>query len=181
MRAKSPPRAKQTGPKQVKPLPSQSGPSEGWHLPAGCRKRHFFTDGRSVCKTRLLTHAPAHGFEPYHQHNGQYCRVCLREFAYTVHNGLHAHRTQSVESERAFAREWQKRQTEDHQLEKILGQGNVSARDARVAATIIQWLGSNIGREFLESVARRRAPRTQVEAKASKLADEKQGHLFAEL
>lgn len=54
----------------------------------------------------------------------------------------------------AFAAEWTKAQTEDHQLEWLIG-NNYSDRDAEVAATVVQWLGSNVGMCFLEGVIRR--------------------------
>jgi hypothetical protein len=54
----------------------------------------------------------------------------------------------------AFAMEWTKAQTESHQLAWLLG-NNFSDRDAEVAATVIQWLGSNVGMCFLEDVIKR--------------------------
>jgi hypothetical protein len=54
----------------------------------------------------------------------------------------------------AFAMEWTKAQEESHQLAWLLG-NNFSDRDAEVAATVIQWLGSNVGMCFLEDVINR--------------------------
>ena len=54
----------------------------------------------------------------------------------------------------AFALQWSKYQVEGHTLAWLLGK-DFSDRDAEVAATIIQWLGSNVGMCFLEDVIKR--------------------------
>lgn len=76
-----------------------------------------------------------------------------------IHVGLNAHRLTddglSTDREKAFAEQWQAEQ-EQHLLAYLLGENNqrglVSDRDAAVAATVIQWLGSNVGNGFLERV-----------------------------
>lgn len=78
----------------------------------------------------------------------------------SIHTGLHARRLAdtgpSSMREKAFAEQWQKEQ-EDDLLAYLLGSdnhpGNVSERDAQVAATVIQWLGSNVGQNFLDKVS----------------------------
>lgn len=54
-----------------------------------------------------------------------------------------------------FARLWQEQNDLQHTLEYILSNDNrravVSERDIEVAATVIQWLGSNVGMSFLTS------------------------------
>ncbi len=64
------------------------------------------------------------------------------------HEGLHADRLlprADNPRERAFAAEWKK------QAPGTLGHliGDHTQRDAEVAATIIQWLGSNVGMSFI--------------------------------
>jgi len=54
----------------------------------------------------------------------------------------------------AFAMEWTRAQVESRQLARLLG-NNFSDRDAEVAATVIQWLGSNVGMCFLEEAIKR--------------------------
>ncbi len=57
----------------------------------------------------------------------------------------------------SFARAWHYANARyTHTLEYLLGKPNeqavVSDRDRMVAATVIQWLGSNVGMSFLEDV-----------------------------
>ena len=61
------------------------------------------------------------------------------------------------QSELTFAQEWEKINNNGHVLEYILGShnerhNNLTDRDIQVAATVIQWLGSNVGQSFLETV-----------------------------
>ncbi len=75
------------------------------------------------------------------------------------HTGLRAYRLKddgpSTLREKAFAELWQQEQ-ESHLLEYLLGsdnqKGNVTERDAQVAATVIQWLGTAVGQSFMEKV-----------------------------
>jgi hypothetical protein len=75
------------------------------------------------------------------------------------HTGLRAYRLKddgpSTLREKAFTDLWQQEQ-ESHLLEYLLGsdnqKGNVSERDAQVAATVIQWLGTAVGQSFIEKV-----------------------------
>jgi len=71
-------------------------------------------------------------------------------------------RMRRVNAEAFYARAWKKFNASDDALSMILcgdvarqkGYGRVqySRRDAQVAATIIQWLGTNVGRAFVETV-----------------------------
>lgn len=78
----------------------------------------------------------------------------------SIHTGLHARRLAdtgpSSLREKAFAEQWEKEQDDDL-LAFLLGsdnhRGNLSERDAQVAATVIQWLGTNVGQNFLEKVS----------------------------
>ncbi len=51
----------------------------------------------------------------------------------------------------AFANAWSEQQQRSKTLEHIIGK-NYSDRDAEVAATVVQWLGSNVGMWFLADV-----------------------------
>jgi hypothetical protein len=76
-----------------------------------------------------------------------------------MHTGLKAYRLgddgPSSVREKAFAEQWQQEQNHDL-LAYLLGEANlkaeVSERDAQVAATIIQWLGTSVGQSFLQKV-----------------------------
>ncbi|HEK3716895.1 TPA: hypothetical protein SMW50_005792 [Pseudomonas aeruginosa] len=80
------------------------------------------------------------------------------------HTGLHSYRLKddglSTLREKAFAELWQQEQ-ESSLLEYLLGsdnqKGNVSERDAQVAATVVQWLGTTVGQSFMEKVQFRTA------------------------
>ena len=77
------------------------------------------------------------------------------------HTGLHENRFEGSSMgnhlEREFARKWKDLQGGDT-LAYILSpknkrdDGSVSDLDEVVAATVIQWLGSNVGQCFLKSV-----------------------------
>lgn len=81
------------------------------------------------------------------------------------HQGLHTNRlTKAADNPRevAFAKEWQKENipggmTEtDYTLDRLLWDtSEPSERDAVVAATVIQWLGSNVGMSFLRNALAR--------------------------
>jgi hypothetical protein len=71
------------------------------------------------------------------------------------HKGLSANRLSTNSDEQAYADAW------TEQAENILGKllygddkhrRNVTLREAQVAATVIQWLGSQIGQGFIEQV-----------------------------
>lgn len=69
------------------------------------------------------------------------------------HVGLSAYRLHPDSDnnrEVAFAAQWNKCQEDGNTLAWLVK--NYSDRDAEVAATIIQWLGSNVGMCFLEDV-----------------------------
>lgn len=54
----------------------------------------------------------------------------------------------------AFAEQWSKEQEQGNVLRHLIGR-DFSDRDAEVAATVIQWLGSNVGMSFIEEAAKR--------------------------
>lgn len=76
------------------------------------------------------------------------------------HAELHAERTIFADGdlEAAFAQEWLRiNEAQPGLLETLLEAGECSPahspqRDAAVAATVIQWLGTNVGFGFLRSV-----------------------------
>jgi hypothetical protein len=73
------------------------------------------------------------------------------------HAGINTHRLPYNNKERALAEAWEK---EAPKTLPILLDGthdnyrsdDFSERDAEVAATVIQWLGTHVGRSFLASV-----------------------------
>ena len=78
-----------------------------------------------------------------------------------VHKGLWTNRLNSNPMERAYHDEWLKENKQSQAygpgvLALLLSDGRdpikVSARDAVVAATVIQWLGSPVGRDFVAGV-----------------------------
>jgi hypothetical protein len=76
--------------------------------------------------------------------------------------GLHAYRLKDSfhATEREFAEAWER---QGNTLAYLLGNGRdplaPSERDAIVAATVIQWLGSNVGQAFLSDLGfKRKAP-----------------------
>lgn len=81
------------------------------------------------------------------------------------HEGLRTNRLQREPLERIFAEEWAKRNASviggDVLLDHLLAvdanrpRGEVKQRDATVAATIIQWLGTHVGQCFLRDVEER--------------------------
>lgn len=90
--------------------------------------------------------------------------------------GLHPYRFKDNPDEKTFATEWAKQQ-QGHTLAYLLhlGEQNVrppapSVRDHIVAATVIQWLGSQVGQVFLrdcgfEKVKPAPAPKKEKSAK----------------
>lgn len=89
---------------------------------------------------------------------------------YKRYRGLHAHRLDANPREKAFAEAWQKFNKKgvspflsppsETLLAQLLYTGgepglrpDPSDRDFEVAATVIQWLGSPVGQDFLEEVA----------------------------
>ena len=76
------------------------------------------------------------------------------------HYGLHTHRFKGNREEMRFAREWVLENARGRLLDHLLDarpihQGSPPAsseRDAQVAGTVIQWLGSPVGRHFLEKL-----------------------------
>ena len=76
-----------------------------------------------------------------------------------THEGLHKNRLHPDAGnplEQIYARKWkeenERRTGRPTPLIFYLLDGDVSDRDAEVAATVIQWLGSNLGRQFVWNV-----------------------------
>lgn len=71
------------------------------------------------------------------------------------HKGLNPYRFRDNPEELAFAKKWEEMCDRGH-LEWLLGKGeqaqDVTERDAQIAATVIQWLGSPVGRGFLDDL-----------------------------
>lgn len=71
------------------------------------------------------------------------------------HTGLSTHRLASNPLEAAYAAAWEKQAP--HTLGWLLSgpvneNGDYTQRDATVAATMIQWLGSPVGSSFVQEV-----------------------------
>jgi hypothetical protein len=64
------------------------------------------------------------------------------------HIGYSANRLPYNNRERAFAEQWHKEAP--HVLGRLVE--DPTDRDCAVAATIIQWLGSNVGKDFVRMV-----------------------------
>ncbi len=73
------------------------------------------------------------------------------------HTGIHIYRTADNPAEMVFSDQWLMQNGRDSNfLEQILRKNphefeGISERDASVAATIIQWLGSPVGECFLNN------------------------------
>ena len=75
------------------------------------------------------------------------------------HDGLQLHRLGTNPMEKAFHDAWLAENPGDRGdalLAHLLGDGEklaeISERDAQVAATVIQWLGSQVGQHFVRTV-----------------------------
>lgn len=70
--------------------------------------------------------------------------------------GLHTNRFSSNPLEKAFADEWNEKNTFERVLEYLLSIDNVpretSDEAQEVASTVIQWLGSSVGLSFVTKV-----------------------------
>lgn len=80
----------------------------------------------------------------------------MKSYLEGKHKGKSLHRLKDNPEEKRFARAWEEMCDRSH-LEYLLGDGkdpaqDVTERDALVAATVIQWLGSPVGRGFLEEL-----------------------------
>lgn len=75
-----------------------------------------------------------------------------------IHKGRATYRFKDNPLEKRFADEWSKQnsRTWDGTLGYLMGDGNrpgqIDGRDALVAATVVQWLGSHVGQCFLAEV-----------------------------
>jgi len=74
--------------------------------------------------------------------------------------GKNIHRLHDNPLEKKFAEAWKEMNRNGHRgtLEYLLAEDpnwpkdEVTSRDRMVAATVIQWLGSNVGQYFLEQI-----------------------------
>lgn len=74
-----------------------------------------------------------------------------------MHNkGLYHNRLEREPLEKAFAEAWEKlNPAKERGLLVGLLKNRSFSRDKEVAATIIQWLGSSVGQDFIKSVQRK--------------------------
>lgn len=73
------------------------------------------------------------------------------------HIGLHINRLHPTAGnllEALYATKWEDYNRTEAILSHLLN-GEISQRDATVAATIIQWLGTNVGRSFVQEGLRK--------------------------
>ena len=72
------------------------------------------------------------------------------------HEGHNTHRLSQNPLEKALHDAWIEANMHGHILEYILGNGETRAtvndRDEMVAATIVQWIGTPVGKAFLQKV-----------------------------
>jgi len=68
-----------------------------------------------------------------------------------VHDGIHKKRLTDGSMEQSFVDVWQRKNEDETFLTGVLNE-NITERDGVIAATIIQWLGTDVGQEFLNSV-----------------------------
>lgn len=68
-----------------------------------------------------------------------------------IHKGILAWRTTRNPKEKSFADVWDK-YADNILPELLVGDGSITQRDATLAATLIQWLGSPVGQYFLYEV-----------------------------
>jgi hypothetical protein len=80
--------------------------------------------------------------------------------------GLHVHRFRDNPEEKRFAEAWDAENDPDRRtslLSHLMGdgsrKGSVTVRDERVAATVIQWLGSPVGQSWLQELGYERRPK----------------------
>jgi hypothetical protein len=72
--------------------------------------------------------------------------------------GQSQHRFKDNPLEKKFALAWEKDNNQCRALEYLLAKnsnhpdGEVTARDRKVAATVVQWLGSPVGESFVREV-----------------------------
>jgi hypothetical protein len=66
------------------------------------------------------------------------------------HEGFHIGRISREPLEKAFVEEWN--ELAPRTFGYLMDNDDYSPRDAKVAATVIQWLGSHVGQCFLEDV-----------------------------
>ena len=80
------------------------------------------------------------------------------------HVGLHVYRFKGNPDEKRFAEAWEAINQGSHgTLNCLLGDGQhpvkASDREAVVAATVVQWLGSPVGKVWLENLGYKKGPR----------------------
>ncbi len=86
------------------------------------------------------------------------CQSCYYQWTPYMHQGLASHRLEDNPLERKFAEAWEAVQRQGNTLNYLLSPTNnpkkatTTDRDIRVAATVIQWLGSHVGQGFLRDI-----------------------------
>jgi hypothetical protein len=99
------------------------------------------------------------------------------------HYGLRTYRFEANPEEERFALAWITRNEREGLLNLLLDPAygsngrsvDVDDRDAAVAATVIQWLGSPVGQSFLRDLGYTKPPRTSDEEAAYQLSFSYQG------
>jgi hypothetical protein len=120
---------------------------------------------KTVCvtkKDRLRGHVPFFYLSPSDRRNGRFYQKLLRGGKKTwakAYPGLDFKRLEHPSSTRelAFAKFWAQENTPNTFTSRPMGlfNGQLSKRDTVVAATIVQWLGTNCGVSFLCEVIKR--------------------------
>lgn len=84
------------------------------------------------------------------------CCGTMRRIEIIEHVGLHPNRIENGVLENAFSELWRKENSPDQSMPTLAGiLGRHPTQDeATLAATVIQWLGSNVGRCFVSEAHR---------------------------
>lgn len=101
-----------------------------------------------------------------------------------VHRSIRHERTKNCDLEKALADAWE-RENERALLKQLMGNGqglavdalhrdpSITQRDADVAATVFQWLGTNVGSSvLLEAYLESERGRRLIKARARRLKDD---------
>lgn len=107
--------------------------------------------------------------------------------------GLHTHRFKSNPAEKQFAEAWENQNKHGDNLAHLLDERQVrtgrpntpSDRDYQVAATVIQWLGSEVGQNFLRdngfiAISEKKATKEHIRAMRKFLGDIAERHSASE-
>lgn len=90
-----------------------------------------------------------------------------------ITHGNSLHRLNSSPEEKRFAQAWADRQRDDDLLAYLMGDGKLKVKsltdeDRKVAATVVQWLGSPVGQNFLRDLGYEKERVVYKEAKPPK-------------